>query len=356
MFYQFLEKEDLQLAQFLEELELAVFQNPRALLTHSRTLIEVIFQKIDKVEGIERPFGFKLVDHLNDQSLYEMPKAVYETCEKIRLAGNKATHQIEQVYLVQSLIVWRHIYDVMHWYTETYLSPDLEMPPYCDPKMNDVLRTLEIGELTLRLEQLEKQLQEGTDHTEVVPLEQGVTLPGMTTVRTLTFREESIDIPYFLRDALLLPQRFEKSESYLIALNNKQEARFMSELPYSLDELHTRTPRRKQEHTAVFVEELKHFIEEEIRRKQVRADRQGDGELLLFYEGEQLVITERRAAIQIDDELLPRSPKLVEHLQRDGITSVGLLPKEFVLIGKYDQIGPQRVRDFWEILKKTGRE
>ncbi len=353
MFYAFLEKEDLQLAQFLEELELAVFQNPRALLTHSRTLIEIIFQKIDKVEGIERPYGFKLIDHLNDQDVYEMPQHILDACHAIRVEGNRATHQIEQVYLVQSLTVWRHIYDVMRWYMETYLSPDLEMPPYRDPKTHDALRTLEIGELTLRLEQLEKQWQDGTDLTEVAPVERGVILPGMTTVRTLTFREESIDIPYFLRDALLLPQRFEKSESYLIALNNKQEARFMSELPYSLDDLHTRTPRRKQEHTAVFVEELKYFIEEEIRRKQVRAERQGDGELLLFYEGEQLVITESRAAISIDDELLPRSPKLIEHLQRDGITSVGLLPKEFVLIGKYDQIGPQRVRDFWEILKKT---
>src|SRR5699024_11991670 len=45
------------------------------------------------------------------------------------------------------------------------------------------------------------------------------------------YRERTLDIPYFLRDVFLLPQRFDKSETFLIRLGAEQQARIMSELP-----------------------------------------------------------------------------------------------------------------------------
>jgi len=53
--------------------------------------------------------------------------------------------------------------------------------------------------------------------------------PGFTTIRSLSYKGQTLDIPYFLRDAFLLPQRFGKSETFLIRLGAEQQARIMSE-------------------------------------------------------------------------------------------------------------------------------
>ena len=44
--------------------------------------------------------------------------------------------------------------------------------------------------------------------------------PGFTTIRTLTYKGRQLEVPYFLRDAFLLPQRFSKSETFLIRLGS----------------------------------------------------------------------------------------------------------------------------------------
>src|SRR5699024_12861372 len=64
--------------------------------------------------------------------------------------------------------------------------------------------------------------------------------PGFTTIRTITYRDDSVDIQYFLRDVFLLPQRFEESERFLVSLVGEEEARLMSELTDKLDDFQIR--------------------------------------------------------------------------------------------------------------------
>ncbi len=356
-FYRFLEKTEPEIASLLEELEQLTFRSPRAMVTHSRTLIELLLKKVEIMERVTLSENESLVDRINyAKEAYEFSEEIQNALHQVRIKGNDAAHNTEPIRLITALIVWGFLYQIMEWYVMTYADPTIQFPKYEDPNVELTSNPMEIGEVTLRLEQLEMILQDVLKNgeniaQEVKKEELGIVLPGLTTVRTLTFQEEKIKIPYFLRDALLLPQRFERSESYLIALNKNQEARFMSELPYHLDDLHERAPRRTIQHTAIFIEELRMFIQEEIRRKHVKAKRKGDSELLLFFQGEEIVITEKRAKTRIDQQLLPGLPKLVSQLQRDGITHVGLLPREFVLLGKYESIGIKRLQEVWSILK-----
>lgn len=45
-FYQFLEPVSKELAKTLQELEGAIYTSPRSMLTHSRTLIEALMEKV----------------------------------------------------------------------------------------------------------------------------------------------------------------------------------------------------------------------------------------------------------------------------------------------------------------------
>ena len=56
--------------------------------------------------------------------------------------------------------------------------------------------------------------------------------------RRIYYKDQFVEIPDFLRDIFLLPQRFPKSTTLLIRLNGEQQARIMSELPYQLDGMH----------------------------------------------------------------------------------------------------------------------
>ena len=68
---------------------------------------------------------------------------------------------------------------------------------------------------------------------------------------------------------LSLPQRFAKSETFLIRLGAEQQARIMSELPNQLEGLHQHVKRYSEKNDELFFEELAQFIEEKNPQKTV---------------------------------------------------------------------------------------
>ncbi|PAV27784.1 hypothetical protein CIL05_20105 [Virgibacillus profundi] len=177
--------------------------------------------------------------------------------------------------------------------------------------------------------------------------------PGLIPVRTITYGDESVDIPYFLRDAFLLPQRFEESERFLVRMGGEEQARLMSELPSRLDGFHKRVTRYYESHSQTFFNELKQFITEEVRRRKLIQDR--PGELFLFYESSEIVVTEDLGKIQINKENFTGMPGLIDQLNEDGIEKVSDLPKELLVIGKYKGVGKGRVESFFQQLKTIQR-
>lgn len=375
-FYDFLEPISLELSRTLQELENAIYNSPRSMLTHSRTFIEVLLEKVMIYENMPNEPFYTIIERirdLDDNGLLtpEVKNALHE----VRKLGNMAAHDTRQFRFSESLTAWEHIYTIVKWFVEVYVSYDIEVPEYVDPIMKrDNIYGLE--EMALRFKKIEELLKQslekdqpkktdGQDEepkTEVVDSEDmnegDLQLietsideePGFMPIRTITYGEDSVDVPYFLRDAFLLPQRFPESERFLIRLGGEQQARLMSELPNSLEGFHKRVTRYSETHSQTFFKELKEFIAEEIRRKKLIQSR--PGELFLFYDSDQIVVTEDLGKIDINNENFTGMPGLIEQLNEDGIYKVRDLPKELLILGKYRGVGKSRVESFFNQLKE----
>lgn len=263
---------------------------------------------------------------------------------------------------------------IVKWFVEVYGSYQIEVPEYVDPKMK-VEASYDLEEMNIRFKKIEDLLKESiakeqpkemnqalseiamtnVDNNVLVEEEISPTLqideePGLTPVRNITYKEKILYIPHFLRDAFLLPQRFEESERFLLRLNEEQQARLMSELPTTIDHLHERITRYNDSHSETFFSELKLFIDEEIRRKKLMQTR--PGELFLFYNCDEIVVTEEFGKEEITKEKFTGAPGLIDQLNEDGILTVQDLPKELVIIGKYKGVGKGRVDNFFKQLKE----
>lgn len=231
-FYHFLKPISQELTRILEELERAIYQSPRFMITHSRTLIEAIMEKVMIHENIPSEEKMQVIDRiraLDQEGLLtnDLKHALHE----VRKLGNAAAHQTREFRFSESLITWERIYHIVKWFVEVYGSHQLEVPAYEDPKMKLVSYDLE--ELSIRMERFETLLQQSIEretskedseakiiHNNKVSEEEvkedeadeEATIidraPGLTPVRTITFKNEALAIPHFLRDAFLLPQRF----------------------------------------------------------------------------------------------------------------------------------------------------
>lgn len=220
----------------------------------------------------------------------------------------------------------------------------------------------DIQEIVYKLEEIEKKLieqtvhpdkQQGIDEMAAMEVKTGFEtneeIPGDTTIRTISYKDKHVDVPYFLRDAFLLPQRFERSETFLIRLGAVQQARIMSELPSNLEGLHRHVKRFKDKNDEIFFHELKVFIEEEKIRRRIAAER--PGELFFFFRTDYIVVTEELSAIELKEENFTGIPNLLNQLREDQIERVGQLPKEMLILAKYDRVGVGTVEKLFEQLK-----
>lgn len=80
------------------------------------------------------------------------------------------------------------------------------------------------------------------------------------------------------------------------------------------------------------------------------------GELFLFYNGDEIVVTEEFGNIEINIDNFTGFPGLIRQLNEDGIYFVNHLPKEFVIIGKYKSVGPDTINLFLQQLKQIQLE
>lgn len=371
-FYDFLKDTSIELTRTLRELENAIYNSPRSMLTHSRTFIEVLLERVMIYENLPNETYFTLLERINSLDEYGLLNdKVVNALHEVRKLGNKAAHDTRQFRFSESLTAWEHIYTIVKWYVEVYESYDITVPEYVDPIMKrDHIYDLE--EMALRFKKIEdllkqsiekvqqekdKEIQENSNSDEDETNDnlsedyenQIDEEPGFVTIRTITYGDDSVNVPYFLRDAFLLPQRFEESERFLVRLGGSEEARLMSELPNSLEGFHKRITRYNETHSKIFFKELKEFISEEIRRKKLTKSR--PGELFLFYKSDQIVVTEELGNFDISNENFTGMPSLIKQLNEDGIYKVHQLPKELLILGKYRSVGKSRVESFFYQLK-----
>jgi Domain of unknown function (DUF4145) len=358
-FYQFLEPLSNELALLAKELEYSVFTSPRTMLTHSRVFIENILKSVMKEEGLSEVPQMTIVDRinlLNEQGI--LVKDVLNDLHSIRMTGNQAAHQTRMFRYSESLTSWEALYNVVKWYIESYGPISTTVPEYEEPRLPRD-EQLDLDELLARLVSLERTLSAKETptmhpaHSEVaatVTREENQTTEGYSTIRRISYMDKHVDIPFFLRDAFLLPQRFQKSETFLIRLGEVQQARFVSELPLNLVDLHKHVKRYNEKNDKTLFEELSIFVQEELTRREITHTRRG--ELLFFYKSNYIVVTEELSAIPLSPEEFTGIPSLLKQLKQNGIINVGQLPKELVSLAKYANVGALTVEKLFDQLKK----
>ena len=369
-FYQFIEPISKELALVARELENSIFTSPRTMLTHARVFVENILQQVIRAELLpEEPrANFKdQLDMLNDKG-YLIPE-IRDALHFVRQSGNQAAHNSRMFRYSEALLSWEALYKIVRWYVEVYGPVNVSVPDYQDPSPR-MEKRYDMTELEIRLKSLEELLSNSvqvlTTETaqaeaaaSVERIEEAVSIgeqgnPGFTTIRTISLNGRQLEVPYFLRDAFLLPQRFDKSETFLIRLGAEQQARIMSELPKNLAGLHKHVKRYSEKNDEIFFEELRTFIEEEKIRRKLSLERQG--ELFFFYKDDHLVVTEELAKVPLISAEFSGIPGLVRQLNEDQIDTVGQLPQELVILAKYENVGIGTVEKLFEQLKQKASE
>ncbi|MET3575208.1 DUF4145 domain-containing protein [Bhargavaea ullalensis] len=357
-FYSFLNHK--QLALVANELEQSVYSSPRTMLTHARVLVESVLKLVMRDEKMQdQPYMTlkERLDEVDRQGL--LTREVRDALEIIRRSGNLAAHETRAFRVSEALTSWEAIYTVLKWYTEVYGDPNFTFPEYRDPSLT-TQQAFELPELEARLERLESLLRQqiGGEGEKDAPAEEAAATveteitaepPGFTTVRKIRYQDKSLDVPYFLRDAFLLPQRFEKSVRFLVKLGGEEEARIMSELPADLDGLHQSASRYTEKNDEQLFEELDIFIEEEKARRKIRIER--PGELFLFYKADCVTVTENLAKAELTKENFPSlTPGFVRQLEESGIKRAGQLPQELVILAKYKNVGNGTIEKLFDDL------
>ncbi|MCM3089179.1 DUF4145 domain-containing protein [Bhargavaea ginsengi] len=363
-YYAFLEHRHLALVA--GELEQSVYTSPRTMLTHARVLIDSVLQLVMQEEGIPDVQHKSLKDRLDEAGRQGLlTDEVRDALHDIRMAGNRAAHQPRAFRVTESLAAWEQLYIVMKWYVEVYGNPDFTFPEYRDPAPPKE-QTFELPELESRLGRLEELLRKtlSNEREETLPAESIAVStpkthqseqPGYTTVRQIRHGDRTLDIPYFLRDAFLLPQRFEKSVRFLVKLHGVEEARIMSELPADLTGLHQAVTRYTEKNDEQFFEELAEFVDEERARRRIRIER--PGELFLFHKGDSIIVTETLAKAELTKENFPSlTPGFIRQLEESGIRRAGQLPQELVILAKYKNVGAGTIEKLFEDMKNTQKE
>ncbi|MEK3889385.1 DUF4145 domain-containing protein [Bacillus sp. FSL K6-3431] len=357
-FYTFLEPVSKELAYLARELENSIYSSPRTMLTHARTFVEAILQKVIRAERMDDLYTTlkDRIDLLNEKGY--LTTEIIDALHHIRMSGNKAAHDVRKFRYSEALLSWEAIYTIVKWYIEVYGPVDMMVPDYQDPSTDR--NEYDMTELDVRLKNLEELLvvslgqgHEEATHEETVASTEIITQhteePGYTAIRKVTYQDRKLDIPYFLRDAFLLPQRFDKSERFLIKLGAEQQARIMSELPNNLEGLHKHVKRYNEKNDENLFEELHIFIEEEKVRRKLALER--PGELFFFYKSDHIVVTEELSKVPLTTDEFTGSPSLIRQLNQDQIETVGQLPRELVILAKYENVGIGTVERLFEQLK-----
>jgi hypothetical protein len=354
-FYHFLEPISKELAFVARELENSIFTSPRTMLTHARIFVENILQQVILAEKLPDEQWTNLkerIDLLNENG-YLIPE-IRDALHHVRQIGNQAAHDTRMFRYSEALLSWESVYRIVKWYIEVYGPVDCAVPGYKDPSME---QSYDISEIEIRLKAMEDLLKANlggkSAPQEIVEPPVNTTLvpepPGFTTIRTITYKDQHMEVPYFLRDAFLLPQRFAVSETFLIRLGAEQQARIMSELPNNLEGLYKHVKRYSEKNDENLFEELKLFIVEEKTRRQLTIER--PGELFFFYKADHIVVTEELSKIPLNTAEFTGIPNLLRQLNENQIETVEQLPKELVILAKYESVGIGIVGKLFEQLK-----
>src|SRR5690606_1677327 len=103
---------------------------------------------------------------------------------------NQAAHDTRQFRFSESLTAWEHIYTIVKWFVEVYVSYDIQVPEYVDPMMrSDHMYGLE--EMALRFKKIEELLKQSLERDQSKTADQRDDRDGKNTDHPAEVRQNS---------------------------------------------------------------------------------------------------------------------------------------------------------------------
>lgn len=159
-FYRFLEDASPKFAQTLYELENSIYTDPRSMLTHSRSFIEVLMKQVMIYESMPNEPYLTIMERIQDLDYNDLiTTEVKNALHEVRKLGNVAAHDTRKFRYSESLQAWENLYVIVKWFVEVYHSYEIEVPEYIDPliEKEDSFGLDEIATKFQKMEELIKQ-------------------------------------------------------------------------------------------------------------------------------------------------------------------------------------------------------
>src|SRR5699024_2854963 len=138
----------------------AIYNSPRSMLTHSRTFMEALLERVMVYERMESNPYLSIIERI--QELDEdglLTEEVRNALHEVRKLGNVASHDVRQFRYSESLITWEHLYTIVKWYVEVIGSIEIEVPAYVDPVIKPET-SYNLEEMNIRFEKMERLLKQ----------------------------------------------------------------------------------------------------------------------------------------------------------------------------------------------------
>lgn len=122
-----------------KEFERKLFTDIESSLLKARKLNEIIIQDIFEMEDISYPTFAKHAERLailKNEGVFE--EDVFKSFDRIRRLGNTAAHVHETIPIVDGINAHKNLYLILRWYVESYISYEIKVPEYQDPKPEDL--------------------------------------------------------------------------------------------------------------------------------------------------------------------------------------------------------------------------
>lgn len=144
--FEFIKAHNPDWATLAKEFESLLFKDVDASLVKARKLTELVIKDVYKFEEIEYPEYTNQSERLVLLKNYGViDEELFKLFDRIRRMGNRAAHDDRKTPIADGLKVHNNLYSILKWFMESYVSYDIQVPEYQDPKpetLDDTVKNL----------------------------------------------------------------------------------------------------------------------------------------------------------------------------------------------------------------------
>lgn len=137
--FEFLEQYSSEWAVIASDFEKLLFTNIDSALIQARKLSELIVKNIYSFEEMEYPsFSNQAEKLMMLKQNGIIDEELFKFFDRIRRMGNIAAHENNEIPLSDGLKVHGNLYQILKWFMESYVSFEVEVPEYQNPKPENI--------------------------------------------------------------------------------------------------------------------------------------------------------------------------------------------------------------------------